>query len=50
VPSVPGGKSELFAPQLNELFVAISPHYNTPPAGAVLWYKVEPATSQLASH
>jgi hypothetical protein len=50
VPSVPGGKSELFAPQLNELFVAISPHYNTPPAGAVLWYKVDPATSQLASH
>ena len=50
VPSAPGGKSELFAPQLDELFVAISPHYNTPPTGAVLWYKVEPATSRLASH
>jgi hypothetical protein len=50
VPSVPGGKSELFAPQLNELFVAISPHYNRPPAGAVLWYKVEPAVSSVAAH
>ena len=50
VPSVPGGKSELFAPQLNELFVAISPQYSKPPAGAVLWYKVEPAVSSVASH
>ena len=50
VPSVPGGKSELFAPQLNELFVAISPQYNRPPAGAVLWYKVEPAVSSVAAH
>jgi hypothetical protein len=50
VPSVPGGKSELFAPQLNELFVAISPQYNRPPAGAVLWYKVEPAVARVASH
>ena len=50
VPSVPGGKSELFAPQLNELFVAISPQYNKPPAGAVLWYEVEPAVSRVASH
>ena len=50
VPSVPGGKSELFAPQLNELFVAISPQYSKPPAGAVLWYKVEPAVSSVAAH
>lgn len=50
VPSMPGGKSELFAPKLNELFVAISPRYNTPPAGAVLWYKVEPVASRVASH
>ena len=49
VPSVPGGKSELFAPQLNELFVAISPQYNRPPAGAVLWYRVEPALPSVAA-
>jgi len=50
VPSVPGGKSELFAPQLNELFVAISPQYNRPPAGAVLWYEVNPAVASVAAH
>ena len=50
VPSAPGGKSELFAPRLNELFVAISPQYNRPPAGAVLWYKVAPAVSSVAAH
>jgi hypothetical protein len=49
VPSVPGGKSELFAPALNELFVAVSPRYNTPPAGAVLWYRLAPAASTAAS-
>lgn len=50
VPSAPGGKSELFAPRLNELFVAVSPRYNTPPAGAVLWYKVELAASGGGLH
>ncbi|HEY7886781.1 MAG TPA: hypothetical protein VIC29_00940 [Steroidobacteraceae bacterium] len=40
VPSAPGAKSELFDPRLNELFVAVSPQYNKPPAGAVLWYRV----------
>ncbi len=50
VPSVPGGKSELFVPQLNEFLVAISPQYNRPPAGAVLWYKVEPVLSSVAAH
>jgi hypothetical protein len=50
VPSAPGGKSELFVPALNELFVAISPRYNTPPAGAVLWYEVAPAGSRVAAH
>ncbi|MGH7106176.1 MAG: YncE family protein, partial [Acetobacteraceae bacterium] len=42
VPSALGAKSELFDPQLNELFVAVSPRYNKPPAGAVLWYSVLP--------
>lgn len=50
VPSMPGGKSELFAPQLSELFVAISPQYNRPPAGAVLWYRVSPAAASVAAH
>ena len=45
VPSAPGAKSELFDPRLNELFVAVSPQYNKPPAGAVLWYRVEPVQS-----
>ena len=49
VPSAPGGKSDLFVPALSELFVAISPQYNKPPAGAVLRYKVEPAATKLAS-
>lgn len=43
VPSAPGAKSELFDPRLNELFVAVSPQYNKPPAGAVLWYRVAPS-------
>lgn len=50
VPSAPGGKSELFAPRLNELFVAVSPQYNRPPAGAVLWYRAEPAPPSVAAH
>jgi hypothetical protein len=41
VPSAPGGKSELLVPALSELFVAVSPHYNRPPEGAVLRYEVE---------
>ncbi|HEV2269862.1 MAG TPA: hypothetical protein VGR92_10405 [Steroidobacteraceae bacterium] len=49
VPSAPGAKSELFDPRLNELFVAVSPQYNKPPAGAVLWYRVEPA-QRIASN
>jgi DNA-binding beta-propeller fold protein YncE len=49
VSSAPGGKSELLVPSLNEFFVAISPQYNKPPAGAVLRYKVEPAAAKLAS-
>ena len=48
VPSVPGGKSDLFVPALNEFFVAVSPQYNKPPAGAVLRYKVEPRVTNLA--
>lgn len=50
VPSAPGAKSELFDPKLNELFVAVSPQYNKPPAGAVLWYRVEPPASKVASN
>ncbi|MDE2449821.1 MAG: hypothetical protein KGO22_12665 [Gammaproteobacteria bacterium] len=49
VPSAPGGKSDLFVPALNEFFVAISPQYSKPPAGAVLRYKVEPAAEKVAS-
>lgn len=48
IPSAPGGKSELFVPALNELFVAISPQYNRPPEGAVLRYKVEPSAARVA--
>ena len=48
VPSLPGGKSELLVPSLNEFFVAISPQYSKPPAGAVLRYKVEPKAASLA--
>jgi hypothetical protein len=49
VPSAPGGKSDLLVPALNEFFVAVSPQYNKPPAGAVLRYKVEPRVTSLAS-
>jgi hypothetical protein len=49
VPSARGGKSDLFVPALSEFFVAVSPQYNKPPAGAVLRYKVEPAAESIAS-
>ncbi|MGH8303289.1 MAG: hypothetical protein ACRET5_17715 [Steroidobacteraceae bacterium] len=49
IPSAPGGKSDLLVPSLNEFFVAISPQYNKPPAGAVLRYKVEPPATKLAA-
>ncbi len=49
VPSAPGGKSELFVPALDELFVAISPQYNRPPEGAVLRYRVEPPLRKVAA-
>jgi hypothetical protein len=49
VPSAPGGKSELFVSALNELFVAISPRYNRPPVGAVLWYRLTPVVSGAAA-
>lgn len=47
VPSAPGGKSDLLVPALNEFFVAVSPQYNKPPAGAVLRYKVESRTGGI---
>jgi hypothetical protein len=48
IPSAPGGKSELFVPALNELFVAVSPQYSKPPEGAVLRYEVEPSVTKVA--
>lgn len=50
VPSAPGAKSELLDPSLNELFVAVSPQYNKPPAGAVLWYRLEPEARKIAGN
>jgi DNA-binding beta-propeller fold protein YncE len=50
VPSAPGGKSELLDPALSEFFVAVSPQYNKPPAGAVLWYRVQPSAQRVASN
>jgi len=50
VPSAPGGKSELLDPALGELFVAVSPQYSKPPAGAVLWYRVQPPARRVASN
>ncbi len=50
VPSAPGGKSDLYVPALNEFFVAVSPQYNKPPAGAVLRYKVQRGAESVASN
>jgi hypothetical protein len=47
--STPSTKSELFESALNELFVAISPRYNRPPVGAVLWYRLAPVVSSAAA-
>lgn len=39
VPTAPGAKSETYVPQLNELFLGISPQYNKPPVAGVLRFK-----------
>jgi hypothetical protein len=49
VPSALGAKSELFVPQLSELFVGVSPQYDTAHVPAVLRYRAEPQVERVAT-
>jgi DNA-binding beta-propeller fold protein YncE len=49
VPSALGGKSELFVPRLGELFVGISPQYNSKHVPGLLRYRVEPQLQRVAA-
>jgi hypothetical protein len=49
VPSALGAKSELFVPRLSELFLGVSPQYNSRHVPALLRYRVEPQLERVAA-
>lgn len=41
MPTAPGAKSCTYLPQLNELFLGISPRYGKPRVAGVMWFKAQ---------